>query len=231
MTNLNHLLAILQDAQRPEEARAYAGKPHARPSLDLQKYVLQRGCYHLRPEFMDAAVDALELAGNPDAPAALQHVIQHQLTPSLRVAVYAPRKLTGAFRTAEEGQASSWERRAGDYAPILDSRAVLAERYGLTKNGRAPVSGTVLLHDPPGALGQLFAHLDGEGLDAVQEYGHHVHILKSDVLDRALLFHGDSQEEHERAEYAARQTRPWNVATSKRAGSQPTPPQRSLSRC
>lgn len=204
MTNLTNLLAILQATQHPEQ-RAYAGKPHPRPSLDLQKYVLKRGRYHLRPEYLTAAIEALELRGNPDAPAALQQVIQHQLTPSLRVAVYAPSKLTGAFRTAEEGQTSTWESRAGNYAPILDSRAVLADRYGLVKGRRAPVSGTVLLHDPPGALGHLFAHLDGAGLDGVQEYGHHVHLLKSGVLDRALLFHGDSQEEHERAEYAARQ--------------------------
>lgn len=119
MSHLDTLLAALQDAQQRTTTPVH-------PSQDLQHYILKRGRYHLRPDFISSAIEALELGGNPDAPAALQEVVQHQITPSLKVAVYAPRKLTGAFRTAEEGEPSTRERRAGNYAPILDSRSVLA---------------------------------------------------------------------------------------------------------
>lgn len=213
MNSLKTILNALNAAQgQPQEQpglntvlsalRAYSARPH--PSEELEKYVLERGRYHIRPEFLHSAAKSLGYAPEEKVLDAVQHVVQHELIPSLKVAVYARQKLAGQFRTAEEGQPSAWEDRVSDasYAPIMGSRAALAEHFGLTRSGHAPVSGTVLLHNPPGET-RLLAHTDGYGLDGVTEYGRHIHLLKDDVLDRVLLFNGDSQQELETARHAA----------------------------
>lgn len=175
-----------------EALRAYAAD--FQPSQDLERYVLERGRYHLRDELLH--LTARTIGREPDARTleTIVHVTRTELVPHLRAAIYAPKPLSGRYVPSTEGSTSNWAHLAGEEgaAQIAEQRQRWEAAHGLIRDGRHPVSGSAIVVDPPGAEGYGLTWLNPYGDDECRKYGHHVHLLTPEASQKALFVLGDS---------------------------------------
>ncbi|WP_425145912.1 hypothetical protein [Deinococcus sp.] len=173
LTRLDLLLHIWV-AGKAKRARSYSAPDDtSHPTLLHPTDALTR---HTMRQFREAGI----IGHHPDAIRdAAHHVIEHELLPALKPAVLTHTKPSGTFRAGGTTRfPSSFQRSTAPdeqhYArQILDDRKRWEKGEGLVLNGKRPVSVTAVLHNPPGAAGQVVSYPTG----TLSQYGQHMTLL------------------------------------------------------